>query len=265
MVRYDTIKTKRDIFYGNVNLFGTQKIVNEALQDLASTFQTDLRSLNVASSPKGLVGGPFITTTNGNIFSSGLCQLIPEVETFKSFKTSCKIVLVIEKEAVFNSIKQNYGAISKIIGNFLFVTGKGYPCTATREFVKMLGENGLRVLGITDCDPFGIDIARVYKYGSKSMNYCKQRLICPAFQRIGLTLTDVNVWQISDDQKISLNSSDLQKIESLLRCDLDFEIRQELLIMKQIGVKYEIEALDHEFHLFFCLNYLPAKVQNAIH
>lgn len=47
------------------------------------------------------------------------------------------------------------------------ITGKGFPDFTTRKFVKICAESlSIPVLALTDCDPWGIEIVCVYKYGS---------------------------------------------------------------------------------------------------
>ena len=80
------------------------------------------------------------------------------------------IVLLVEKDSVFQWLVQHFEELIIQLGRkVLLVTGKGYPCLATREFLV-----GLRLLqrfskfyGLFDFDPYGLEIFSVYKYGSK--------------------------------------------------------------------------------------------------
>jgi len=68
----------------------------------------------------------------------------------------------------------------------LLVTGKGYPCLATREFlVALLRQFDLSFYGLFDYDPYGIEIYSVYKYGSKVM-LLDISLAVPLFFRVWL-------------------------------------------------------------------------------
>lgn len=98
------------------------------------------------------------------------------------------LVIVVEKEAVFKSLLQHQQQASASAEaaaavstsgidwrKVILVTGKGYPDNATRTLVRMLAtragpvtcEKGaqIRLLGLFDFDPYGIDIYRQYTLG----------------------------------------------------------------------------------------------------
>ncbi|KAG9306979.1 hypothetical protein G9A89_000893 [Geosiphon pyriformis] len=53
----NTTATKRDIYYKDVQLFGTQHTVDIGIDELACLFQVPRYCLNVTASAKGLVAG----------------------------------------------------------------------------------------------------------------------------------------------------------------------------------------------------------------
>lgn len=72
-------------------------------------------------------------------------------------------MLIVEKEAVFEQLTQLQ--LEKVI----LITGKGYPSIATREIscvlaaTKCVNGGGVRVGGMFDCDPYGVDIHLQYE------------------------------------------------------------------------------------------------------
>ena len=78
-------------------------------------------------------------------------------------------VLLIEKETVFRNIVDCSTIIEKAVGTFVSITGKGYPCISTKQFLKLVSLKypNIPIFGLFDCDPYGMDIYFVYKYGSR--------------------------------------------------------------------------------------------------
>ena len=67
------------------------------------------------------------------------------------------------------------------------VTGKGVPDLSTRQLVHRLStEGGLPAAALVDCDPFGIEIMFVYKYGSLAMAWSAEWTAVPSLEWIGL-------------------------------------------------------------------------------
>lgn len=52
-----TITTKRDLYYKNVSLFGSQSVVDKAITIIASSLNVHRRQLNIVASPKSCVFG----------------------------------------------------------------------------------------------------------------------------------------------------------------------------------------------------------------
>jgi DNA topoisomerase VI subunit A len=183
------------------------------------------------------------------------------------------------------------------------LTGKGYPDLATRMFWTTLMRNysqmnnNLHCFILTDADPHGIDIAKVYKYGSQAMEYmnkelCLQEgteeLLLKRVHWIGLNIiTDFDLFLLSEKCKIEMDELDKRKIDDLLR---EFNIitkkssngiipkkmihsvryndyyqwKQQLKFMKKYKLKAEIQALSSRGLLFLSEAYLPAKMNQIL-
>ncbi|XP_072270330.1 meiotic recombination protein SPO11 isoform X3 [Pyxicephalus adspersus] len=62
LVQTDTYATKRDIFYDNVQLYGSQKTVDSIITDISCMLKIPRRSLHILSTSKGCVAGDLVFT-----------------------------------------------------------------------------------------------------------------------------------------------------------------------------------------------------------
>nr|AAF26720.1 Spo11 [Coprinopsis cinerea] len=248
-----TPTTKRDIYYKDVALFGRQSVVDTLVDDLAATWGTQRCDLNVRAASKGLVCGAGITI---NLYSGEVVQgndtepsNIPAGEDIESFGVDEDIawVLVVEKEAVFQTLCQLGVTHGLNIGKGIMVTGKGYPDIATRHLVKSLGDalpKHVALAALVDCDPYGIDILSVYRYGSQSMRHENDTLATRRIKWLGLRISEVMEWDLDPSLLLPLTDYDENKIRSMLkRPHLPRRWRDELEATQARGRKAEIEVL----------------------
>lgn len=70
--------------------------------------------------------------------------------------------------------------------------GKGYADLATLGFLNLI--HSLRpiipILCVVDCDPYGVDIMRTYKYGSRSLGH-EENATVPGLQWLGVKMEDI--------------------------------------------------------------------------
>ena len=102
--------TKRDLYYQNVMLFDkSQRVVDEIIDDLASSLRASRTELHIVSSTRGLVFGHLkFQNTNGvetDCLSSPNGINIPnETSKLSRFRSKALFVLVIEKDATFQQL-----------------------------------------------------------------------------------------------------------------------------------------------------------------
>ena len=79
-------------------------------------------------------------------------------------------LLVIEKEGIFQRFCQD-GFTEKL--RCILVTGCGFPDIATRALVHCIKNRlpHIKVVCVTDCNPFGLSLLLTYKFGSTAMNF----------------------------------------------------------------------------------------------
>lgn len=71
------VTTRRDIYYRDVELFQTQRVVDDAIAKICSVWQIDQAALNVVSSAKGLLyGNARVLHEDRTIteFKNGVCK-----------------------------------------------------------------------------------------------------------------------------------------------------------------------------------------------
>ncbi|KAF8876708.1 topoisomerase acting in meiosis [Gymnopilus junonius] len=246
--------TKRDIYYKDVALFKSQKVVDTLVDDLAATFQLERSDLNIRSSSKGLICGSGIIIT----LFSGECirgkdsegTLIPageDIETF-SIDESMAWVLIVEKEAVFQTLcRLQICSLETTPGRGIMITGKGYPDVATRHLVKSLADalpRSIPILALVDGDPFGLDILSVYKYGSRGMQHENGKLAARRIKWLGVWASELERLNIDKDQLLPITKHDEKKALSMLRREhVPARWRKELQHMLHMRRKVEIEIL----------------------
>ena len=113
----------------------------------------------------------------------------PHCADITNFWIEADCILIVEKETAFQHLTTS-GCLRRTV----LVTGKGYPDVATRLFVRALlkSQPSLRVFALVDADPHGIDIAAVYKFGSKAMAYGNDALKIDPLIWLGVALSDVD-------------------------------------------------------------------------
>ena len=142
--------TKRDVFYRDVNLFRSQDVSDNLIEDLSVMLGVTRASLNVVASTKGIVvgrmsfkeSGDFIDCTKMGVGGKAITPMIDQITDLDS---DAEFVLVVEKEAAFMRLAEDrfYDYVPCIV-----VTGKGQPDMATRMFIKLIRkELQLPVLG----------------------------------------------------------------------------------------------------------------------
>lgn len=193
------VRTIRDVFYGNKDLFVTQRNVEDNLKTLKDIFKLDSRDLfNIIAAQKGMCFTPINiyiqdpkTNTCLNTIRKNETQLIPYLDSCKlsSLTTDEDLdkiqrIIIFEKEAVFNRVVR--WLTFKGIDDTIVITGKGYPDFLTRLFLNTLqnlftNHPNCKWFIYTDADPHGIDIAEKYVNNDNDQFTCKKLVHQGAF------------------------------------------------------------------------------------
>lgn len=252
--------TTRELFYRSPGLFISQRRLAYVMQGIASRLKVDARDLRIVAAQKGIFfGGVTITYKSGSkwrmhpvngaqnaaepvsrVEARGV-SLIPSMLDVDLLETDAQTVLVVEKEAIFSTIVPLLGGIERALGHkIILVTGKGYPCRNTLEFLCTI--NIGRVLGLFDLDPHGLQIYKVYKRGSRA----RPNLRVSQMERIGVSYRDTRT--LDPDDVLALSPRDLGILNSLIASDFfneeeERESIEDLLFMREQGIKMEMESI----------------------
>ncbi|KAF9520550.1 hypothetical protein BS47DRAFT_1286934, partial [Hydnum rufescens UP504] len=254
LLQHTTI-TKRELFYHDVSLFGKQSRVDDLIDDLAATFGVNRSDLNVTASPKGLVCGSAASIelymrSYLRVFPNFKPTLIPPGDEIAQIiaNEALGYVLVVEKEAVFQTLCTSGFADSELLPRRgLIMTGQ--PDVATREFVHTLGvilPESIPILLLVDADVYGLEIASVYKYGSRRMRHEAETLTCPRAEWIGVRGSEISSFGIHPDTLLPITEPDYKKsLELLSRPDsvMPSSWKRELAHLLHIRRKAEIEIM----------------------
>ncbi|KAI8886596.1 DNA topoisomerase IV, alpha subunit [Backusella circina FSU 941] len=230
-VAYKIVITKRDIYYRDVTLFGTQGTVDDIVSDISCHFGVPRSSLNVGAAAKGLVFGPIIIKLKNNKILDCTAQksntedcndeqgvLIPPINQVAEIHCRAKYMIVIEKEATFRHLV-SVGFCQSLPQSCILVTGKGYPDLSTRQFVKYFSihYSNSPILALMDNDPHGLDIYAVYKWGARSFAFDVNNLAVPSIRLIGMVCSDRQRFAISPENRIPLSNRDRATCTRMVR------------------------------------------------
>ncbi|KAL1723839.1 Spo11/DNA topoisomerase VI subunit A [Schizophyllum commune] len=229
----DIPSTKRDMYYKDVALFGTQRVVDNLVDDLAATFEVERSDLNVRATSKGLICGSslLIHLRSGEVLQPNDSDgtLIPvgeDIQLSSRLFVDCKssnMELWMER-------------------------GKGYPDLATRHLVKTLSDclHDVPILALVDADAYGLDILSVYKYGSRSLRHEVGKLAAARMEWMGVKGSELNELGVHADHLLPFSKRDEKMALAMLRRpDLPQEWRKELSRMLFTRRKAEIEVLSN--------------------
>lgn len=244
MLKHNLKKTKREIFYASPKIFKSQQKTNTLISFYLKKWDTEMYDLNITISLKGVFSGTleFKYEKDTKILKEGL---IPDINEVEEIICKYKSILIIEKDSMLSFISCLFKEADEN-QNFLMISGKGYPCTNTKLFLKKLANTNpnIKFYGLFDFDPFGIDIYRDYK---KIINII----------RIGINSEDIFYYKVNESEMLELNSTDYSKIKSLEKYE---EFKEDLLFLKGLRKKCEIEIFT-SFDKNFIKKYLKRKIQ----
>ncbi|XP_062871399.1 meiotic recombination protein SPO11 isoform X3 [Trichomycterus rosablanca] len=193
LLQNDSYATKRDMYYNDPQLFGSQKILDTVVDDLSCMLKVSRRSLHVLATTKGLIIGDLCyleedgTRVDCSFTAVPVCS---NVRGIISVTSSAKFVLVIEKDATFQRLLDD--DFCTRFYPCIMITGKGVPDINSRLMVRRLWETlQIPVFALVDADPHGIEIMCIYKYGSVSMAFEAANLTVSSMLWLGLLPSDI--------------------------------------------------------------------------
>ncbi|KAK3070766.1 endodeoxyribonuclease [Teratosphaeriaceae sp. CCFEE 6253] len=253
--------SKRDIYYRDPALFGSQTHVDRCVDDIAYTFSVPRFALNVTAVAKGLlVGALSICRRDGSITNAVADRdgmLVPNLKDILSIDlTAVKWIIVVEKEASFRSIAAST-FWARLSSEGVLLTGKGYPDLATRALLRYLctpsPQNGFAApacYALVDYDPDGLAIMSVYRHGSMALAHESAELCVPRLRWLGLRGEDMVLGAAGtygSQGLLTLTGRDRGKARKMLERTEGGEggeERRALQVMIMLNVKAELQLLD---------------------
>lgn len=219
------VTTRRDLYYQDVGLFRGQRQVDYLVELLSKSLGLSQYQLGTCPSQKGLFKGVvrlcFDDGTETVVGSAGASSLIPYLHRCARVEiiSQAKYILVVEKDAVFNSLQND---------NFL-ITGKGFPDQLSKDFLRLVAQSSnLPVWGIGDMDPYGFDILQKYQ--------------CKKLEVPNLSITDF----MGNPQDLSLR--DFVRCANLLKQGIKWRVPVQRMMF--FYKKAELDNIDGELCRF---------------
>ncbi|XP_071964892.1 meiotic recombination protein SPO11-like [Antedon mediterranea] len=270
LVQSNTFSTKRDIYYRDPQLFGSQSVVDELADNIACMLSVPRHHLHLLATSKGCLAGDLsFIEMDGNCVDCSTTTtgiLVPShVEGLTNIRSEAKFVLIVEKDATFQKLLDD--GLLKRIKSCIIITGKGFPDINTRMMVRKLWDCfHIPIFGLVDADPHGIEILCVYKFGSKSYSFDSHNLTVPSIRWLGVLPSDIKHLQIRKESLIPLTKADMDKAGELIKRPYYKQIpkwMKEIQILLTSGYKAEIQTLTAISNNFMTDVYIPNKIQHG--
>uniref|UniRef100_A0A182YKK2 DNA topoisomerase (ATP-hydrolyzing) n=1 Tax=Anopheles stephensi TaxID=30069 RepID=A0A182YKK2_ANOST len=243
-----TCCTKRELYYLHLELAQTPGYTYAALDDICALLDADPWELNVFNTSKGLIAGPIVlTVSGGTTIDCGTNRwgtAVPlDVGSVVAIQLSARLVLVVEKDTVFKRLVED-GIFDQLL------------------LKKIADWTKVPIYALMDADPHGIEIFCVYKFGSLAMVHQQQSLAVPSMRWIGLFPSDIELLGL---QGVPLREHELKRIEQMVkRPYTEGHIQRELLLLRQLATKAEIESLYNIASDFITTVYLKGKFNECL-
>ncbi|XP_020560440.1 meiotic recombination protein SPO11 isoform X3 [Oryzias latipes] len=170
LVQSNSYATKRDVYYNNTQLFGSQRSVDTIVDDISCMLKVSRRALHVMATSKGLIAGDlcYLEEDGTRIdcrSSSAAVSVSSNVSGIRNIVSSAKFVMIVEKDATFQRLLND--DFCRKLSPCIMITGKGVPDVNSRLMVKKLWDTlQIPIFALVDADPHGFEIMCIYKYGS---------------------------------------------------------------------------------------------------
>lgn len=271
MVCEDRKVTQRELFYRSLSDnhgpgFPEQASLNKALISLTDALGCDRHELGVFTTARGLVAGDpsqqtlcldemgeFVADLSAHQEGLNISESI--ASGVHTIATSAKLVLIVEKDTVFQSLVNCSGFFESV--SCILVTARGYPDNATVRFLQRLSRllaGKLPFLYLGDLDPHGISIFMTY-----------YRTVGSWIEWLGLKHEDLDLLDNQSSLGLKLKATDCSLLNSLIEKDSTPDyVKIELARIERRGLKYEVECLHSAGEFFLAQRWLPLKLSSFI-
>ena len=263
--------TQREIYYQAMNnpltKFDDQKDSNNIIVDLETILGRPREDFGIQPGNRNkLYGDMMIEYTDGEHNTPVSMQSSPDgqiighgVARAKIVKSNVKMVIILEKEGIFNRCREE--GIHKRFNALLFDTS-GQATRNTRLLLNRIAtELKIPIYIFTDADPWGEHIARVLMGGSAESAHLTG-LTIPDAKWLGVWPSDIKEYDLPS---LPLTQSDINKCHTMLK-DPRYTKglwNREVKNFLKIKQKAELEAFNKTDFTFITDEYIPAKIKLA--
>jgi len=245
--------------------FEEQQESDPIIVDLEVMLDMLREQLNLNADVRGRVVGNVVVKDSGDTIDfsklgSGGWAIPSNVEDITIKSVNAKYILVIEKNAAFERLHEDKFWKKQ---NCILVTTQGQAARGPRRLIQRLSTDyKLPVYIFTDADSYGWYIYSVIKYGSISLAHISERLGCPSAKFIGLTISDIDEFDLKNFT-IKAREVDIKRAREMLKYKWFKHPawQKELKLMIQRKIKAELEALSGRGLRFMTEVYLPTKIK----
>ncbi|KAF0705836.1 hypothetical protein AaE_014361 [Aphanomyces astaci] len=247
--------TQRELYYLHP-FFESQKEADESILDTGGFLGVPRECLNIVGGVKGCFTGRISIQENGQWVDcakdgpSGrpITRDILRLH-HDQIDSDARFILVIEKDGIMSA----YSIFNRLSEDLFFdampcilVTGKGFPDLATRCFVKKLSDFlQVPVLGLCDCNSFGLSILLTYKFGSARMPLDSIHYAVD-IEWLGLRPSQLEALELPNVVKKKCSNQDKRRMKSLMLhpfVQMQPQYRHEIDLWLADPYKVELEAL----------------------
>lgn len=264
---------KHTVAKTNENTFDAQEESNDVIVDIEHSVSTIREKLGLQADPKGSLYGDITLIDrkhnndefNAKNLGRGGWSIMSRIEPdeIEIKDVNADFVLVVETSAMYGRlIEENYPAKNRAI----LIGTSGQAARGARRLIHRLRyEFNLPVIVFTDGDPYGWYIYSVIKSGSMALAAHSKFLAVPDAKYIGMTLTDVETYGLSNVTE-KMKEGDVKRAKELMSYDWfksqGWQKELKLAIDKKIRI--EQQALANKSLDFVAKKYLPEKIEKEI-
>uniref|UniRef100_A0A3Q2NTG9 DNA topoisomerase (ATP-hydrolyzing) n=1 Tax=Fundulus heteroclitus TaxID=8078 RepID=A0A3Q2NTG9_FUNHE len=254
LVQSNSYATKRDIYYNNTQLFGSQRTVDSIIDDISCMLKVPRRSLHVVTSAAKKRG-------TYSHMSPCVCVCVCVCVTLVcNIVSSAKFIMIIEKDATFQRLLDDDFCAK--LSPCIIITGKGVPDVNSRLMVRKLWDTlRIPIFALVDADPHGTEGLSERR---SAMSFEAHSLTVPSVMWLGLLPSDLQRLRVPEDSLIPLTKGDESKLHSLLKRPYlasQPDWCKEMELMQQSKVKAEIQSLSSIAPDFLTNIFLPNKLR----
>lgn len=260
-------RIKRTLPGTQINVVDEQEESNKAIEDLELITGCSREQLNINANKMGSVAGKVVIKDKGDLvdwskLGSGGWAIPSNVEDIEFKKVNAKFVVYMEKAAEWERLHEDR-VWEKL--NCIIMCSQGQATRGVRRLLQRLHlEHGLPVYVLVDCDPWGIYIYSVLKFGSIALAHISERLAIPGARYLGLSAEDVIKYDLKK-HLIKFEDVDVARLNQIG----DYEWfknnkgwQKQIQLMRELKGKVELAALSSKGISFISEKYIPEKIKN---